>query len=132
MTRSLDRIDADSTLKEAAMMMEKNDDGCLAVVENGQITGVITDRDIVIRGVASGANPSDMQVRHVMTENVITCRFDSDVNEAAHLMDEKKVRRLIVKDANDIPVGVISLGDVAARAHQQKLSGEVLEDICKA
>lgn len=132
MTRSLDRIDAGATLKEAGMAMDKNDDGALAVVRDGEIIGVVTDRDIVIRGVASGANPAEMKVEHVMSEEPITCRFDSDLEEAAKTMESKKVRRLIVKDSNNLPIGLISVGDIAANAGDEELTGEVMRSICRA
>ncbi len=132
MTRSLDRIDAGATLKEAGLAMDKNDDGALAVVRDGDIIGVVTDRDIVIRGVASGADPDDMKVEHVMSKEPITCRFDSDLEEAAKTMENKKVRRLIVKDSNELPIGLISVGDIAANASDEELTGEVMRSICRA
>jgi CBS domain-containing protein len=132
MTRSLDRIEAGATLKEAGMAMDKNDDGALAVTRDGEVIGVVTDRDIVIRGVASGADPDEMLVEHVMSEEPITCRFDSDLTDAAKTMESKKVRRLIVKDSNDLPIGLISVGDIAANASDEELTGEVMRSICNA
>jgi CBS domain-containing protein len=130
MTRGLDQIDVDSTLKEAAILMDKQNVGCLAVVEGGQVVGMVSDRDIVIRGVASGADPTDMRVGHVMSAGAVSCRFDDEVGDVARTMGEYKVRRVLVRDAKKIPIGIVSVGDIAARAHETHLAGDTMETIC--
>ncbi|NLF29545.1 MAG: CBS domain-containing protein [Planctomycetes bacterium] len=130
MTTTLEAVAPDSTVMEAAMMMDKHDVGCLAVMDGGEVVGAVTDRDIVIRTVALGKDPRSTATSEIMTSNPVFCRTDDDVETAAHRMMEQKIRRLIVQDANGTPVGLVSLGDIAARAHQDELAGEVVEDVC--
>ena len=130
MTAALERIEADATVAEAAMLMDKHDVGCLAVVDNGAIVGILTDRDIVIRAIAAGKDPKNIDVRETMTTDPVFCRTDDEVPTVAQRMEEKKIRRVIVRDENEIPVGMVSLGDIAARAHETALTGDVMEEVC--
>ena len=130
MTTTLESVTSDTTVLEAATMMDKHDVGCLAVTEGGRIVGVVTDRDIVIRAIALGKDPRSTATREVMTSNPVFCRTDDDIETIALRMTEQKIRRLIVQGANGTPVGLVSLGDIAARAHADALAGEVVEDVC--
>ncbi|MFW6154253.1 MAG: CBS domain-containing protein [Planctomycetota bacterium] len=130
MTSTLEWTTPDSTVSEAAMLMEKHDVGCLAVSEGGQVVGTVTDRDIVIRGIALEKDPRTTETREVMTPNPVFCRTDDDIETVAQRMKEQKIRRLIVQDDNGTPVGLVSLGDIGARAHADELVGTVVEDVC--
>mgnify|MGYP006302875409 FL=1 len=112
------------------MLMDKHDVGCLAVVQDGDVVGTITDRDIVIRALAAEKDPKTTAVREAMTTDPVFCHQEDTVETVAERMREQRIRRLIVKDENGIPVGMISVGDIAARAHEAEVTGTVLEDLC--
>jgi CBS domain-containing protein len=120
-------IGPDASLAEAAKQMRILDIGMLPVCENGRLIGTVTDRDITVRAVAEGLDPKAVKVRQMMTQEVVYCFENRSVEEAARLMEEKQIRRLPVLDAQKHLVGIVSIGDVAARAHELKLAGEVLE-----
>ncbi len=114
MTRNVEVLRPDNTLEEAAQKMKHFDIGPLPVCEGDQLVGMITDRDIIVRSVARGEDPTADRVRNVMTPGVICCCFeDQDVAEAARLMQEKQVRQLPVLNRDNRLVGIVSLGDLA-------------------
>jgi CBS domain-containing protein len=129
MTRGVEEIPPQATLREAAQKMKSLDIGALPVCENDKLVGMITDRDIAVRAVAAGQDPNRATVRDAMTEQLFYCYEDEDVEKAAKLMEEKQVRRLPVFDHQMRVCGIISLGDIATRAHDDRLSGEVLEQV---
>jgi len=100
------------TLKEAAMIMAEIDAGSLPVGDDDRLVGMITDRDIAVRGVAKGLKP-DAKVRDVMSKEVKYCFEDDDLDDVAQNMAELKVRRLPVLNREKRLVGIISLGDIA-------------------
>jgi CBS domain-containing protein len=100
------------TIREAAQMMAEIDAGMLPVAENDRLVGVITDRDIAIRAVASGRGP-DTPVRDVMSPEVKYCFADDEIDEVAHNMADIKVRRLPVLNSQKRLVGIIALADIA-------------------
>jgi CBS domain-containing protein len=102
----------DDDLMRAAQLMESNDFGSLPIGEDGRLIGMLTDRDITIRGVARGLGP-DAKVREVMTTDVECVRDTDSVAEAAARMEDMQVRRLPVVDDDDKLVGIVSLGDLA-------------------
>ena len=89
---------------------------------------MVTDRDIVLRGVADGGDPYTMKVREAMSVGSITVAQDQTVDEAAELMQRYQIRRLLVLDAAGTVAGIVSLGDVAVDAHAG-LSGKILRDV---
>jgi CBS domain-containing protein len=127
MTRDVTTIHADATLEEAAAMMALRDIGPLPVHDGEKLVGMLTDRDIVVRAVAAGADPIQDRVRNVMTPAVVYCFEDQGVQEAAGLMEQHKLRRLIVVDRDERLVGIISLGDLAVGTGEEGGVGEVLE-----
>ena len=129
MTRAPQTASAGDSLQAVAAQMESGGFGSLPVVDNGALVGVVTDRDIAIRGVAAGRS-GDTPVRDVMTPDPICVGTDCSVTEAAELMQERQVRRLYIKDG-DALAGVVSLGDVALQATDD-LSGRTLEKISQA
>lgn len=131
MTKGICCIDAGASVIEACQVMRDDDVGCLAVDRDGKIIGMLTDRDVVVRCLAEGKDCTRCQVSDVMTRNVICCDWSDSLDDVAHLMESKKIRRVLVKDDSGKPCGIISTGDLAARGHQVDLSGEVLEEVCQ-
>jgi len=112
MTRDPRTVDASDTVVDAARVMRDSDIGDVVVIEDGNVTGIVTDRDIVVRGVAEGRDPDSTAVSEVCTTGVETIDPSASVDDALSLMREKDIRRLPVTK-NGRPVGIISLGDLA-------------------
>jgi len=111
MTTEVETIGADQTAREAASFMLRADAGSIPVCDDGKIIGMITDRDIAVRGVAEGRGP-DTPVSELMSDGIICAREDEDIQEVARRMSEEQVRRLPVLDAEDRLCGIVSLGDL--------------------
>ena len=122
-------IRPDAALIDAAQKMKSLDVGLLPVCDGDRLVGMITDRDITVRGVALGDDPKTTHVQKVMTPAVIYCFDDASVNEVAKQMEENQVRRLPVLNRDKRLVGIVSLGDLAVRTGKEKLAGEVLERV---
>jgi CBS domain-containing protein len=130
MTRDAQCVRPDTNLSQAAIRMRELNVGALPVCgDNAKLVGMITDRDIVIRAVADGANPNATLVESVMSPDICYCFADDDVKEAARIMESEQIRRLVVLDQDKQLIGILSLGDLAVRCHDDKLSGEALEQI---
>lgn len=127
MTPKAEWVAPGTTLLEAAKRMRDKDIGSLLVGEHDKIIGMVTDRDIACRGVAQNLNPANTPVRKVMSERIFWCFDDQEIENAAHLMEKKKVRRLAVMNREKRMVGFLSVDDLAHRAHA--LSGEVLDQV---
>jgi CBS domain-containing protein len=112
MSRDVQLVKPDDTIRSAAALMKKIDAGLLPVTENDQLVGMITDRDIAIRGVAEGKGP-DAKVRDAMSPEVKYCFEDEDVAHVAENMAELQIRRLPVMNRDKRLVGIISLADLA-------------------
>ena len=126
MTTDVETIGADQTAREAASFMLRADAGSIPVCEGDQVVGMITDRDIAVRGVAEGRGP-DTPVSELMSDGIICARDDEDVDTVARRMSEEQIRRLPVLDADDKLCGIVSLGDLAREARgeaaEQALEG---------
>jgi CBS domain-containing protein len=130
MTVELENIPATTSLQTAAAMMKVLDVGALPVCdEDEKLVGVITDRDIAIRAVAEGCDPRNTPVSEATTWDVAFCYEDDDVNQAAELMRKRKIRRVLVCDLEDHPVGIVSLSDMARAFNDSFLCGRLLQDI---
>jgi CBS domain-containing protein len=116
---------------QAAEKMKLLDIGAVTVRENDRLVGMITDRDIAVRVVAEGRDPQKTPVREAMSHGLCFCYEDESVESGAELMEEKQVRRLAVFDRGQRAIGMVSLGDLAVRNHNDRLSGEVLERVSK-
>ena len=130
MTPQVDYVTSEHTLHEAAVKMKELDIGELPVVVGSEAVGVVTDRDIAVRGVARGLDPNAAKVVEAMTEGIVSCRQDEDIEEAAKKMGSRKIRRLPVMSEDGKMVGMLSLGDVATNL-DKSLVGEVLRQISK-
>lgn len=129
MTRGVECASPDDTLQEAAAKMRALDIGPLPVCQDGRLVGMITDRDITVRATAEGAAPLLIRVGDVMTPEVISCYGDEDVVDAARLMEQRQVRRLVVLDRNKRLVGIVSLGDIAIETGDVQTAGITLEAV---
>ena len=129
MTQGVECIGPDATLQEAAAKMKSLDVGPLPVCDNDRLVGMVTDRDITVRATAEGDAPTGVRVRDIMTPEVIYCFEDELVEDAARLMAEKQVRRLVVLNRDKRMVGIVSLGDLAVKTGDEQLAGRALEDI---
>lgn len=121
-------VEPTASLKEIAKRMRDDDVGVIPVRADGQLVGVVTDRDIACRAVANSENVSKLTARDVMTENVACCSPDDDIAVAIKAMERKKIRRLAVTDSQIGMVGMLSLGDISHKVPKE-LSGEVLRAV---
>ncbi len=129
MTKDIEIVSPEATLQEAAEKMRISDTGSLPVCTGSQVVGMITDRDIVIRSVAKGQNPTQIRVQDAMSPDIIFAYEDQDIEEAAMMMETKQVRRLIVITRNKDLVGIVSLADVTRETGDETLAGEVLQGV---
>ena len=127
MTREVATVQADQTAREAANFMLQGDAGSIPVTDGERLIGMITDRDIAVRGVAKGHGP-DTPVRDLMTSGLICAREDDNVDEVATKMSEAQVRRLPVIDDSENLVGIVSLGDLS-RETEGEAAHEALEGV---
>ena len=112
MTRDVQTVRPDQKVQEAASFMLSADAGSIPVTDGDRLIGMITDRDIAVRGVAKGYGP-DTPVRELMSDDVVCARIDDDCEEVASKMSEAQVRRLPVIDEQERLCGIVSLGDLA-------------------
>jgi len=130
MTADVETCRLEDTLDRPAAIMWERDCGVVPVVDDeSRIVGMVTDRDIAIRGVAQGKNPARTKVRDVMTERVLYCYDDEDVEHIADSIAKLQVRRLPVVDRKKQLVGVVSLADIALK-HDMSMAGIALGGIC--
>ena len=126
MTTDVETVSADQTAREAANFMLRADAGSIPVCEGDRVIGMITDRDIAVRGVAEGRGP-DTPVSELMSDGIICAREDEDIQTVAQRMSEEQIRRIPVLDAEDKLCGIVSLGDLAretrGEAAEQALEG---------
>jgi CBS domain-containing protein len=126
MTRDVQTVRPDQTAREAAGFMLRADAGAIPVTEGDRLIGMITDRDIAVRGVAEGHGP-ETPVRELMTNDVVAARMDDDTDDIAVRMSEAQVRRLPVIDDQQKLCGIVSLADLSQQgddsAAEQALEG---------
>jgi CBS domain-containing protein len=115
MTRDVQTIRPDQPVQEAASFMLSADAGSIPVTDGDRLIGMITDRDIAVRGVAKGYGP-ETPVRELMTDDMIIARLDDDTDDIASRMSSAQVRRLPVVDENERLCGIVSLGDLTQKA----------------
>jgi CBS domain-containing protein len=127
MTRDVETVRPDQMARDAARFMLQADAGSIPVTDGDRLIGMITDRDIAVRGVALGYGP-DTPVSELMTSGVVSTNADELVEEAARKMSEAQVRRLPVIDERQRLVGIVSLGDLA-RESDDETAGQALEGV---
>lgn len=122
MTEGVEFVRPNDTCQMAALMMREGNYGFLPVIGlDGSVAGVLTDRDLVMRLVVE-SRPAETKVWEVMTRDVATCQFDDEVSEAARRMSRREVSRLVVLDARDRMVGILSLSDLAQAMPERELA----------
>jgi CBS domain-containing protein len=127
MTRDVQTIRPDQKVQEAANFMLSADAGSIPVTDGERLIGMITDRDIAVRGIAKGYGP-DTPVRDLMTDDLIVLRINDDIEEAASKMSQAQVRRLPVIDEDERLCGIVSLADLSREADDQTAS-QALEGV---
>ena len=127
MTKDIETVRPDQQARDAARFMLQADSGSIPVTDGERLVGMITDRDIAVRGVALGYGPETL-VSELMTSGVVSAHADEPVEEAARKMGEAQVRRLPVIDDQERLVGIVSLGDLA-RETDEDTAGQALEGV---
>lgn len=119
----------DATLRQVAQLMKQNDCGQIPVVgSDRQPVGVITDRDIAVRAVAEGGDPSNASVRDFMTSPVATVKDDCSLSEVADLMERRQIRRVVVVDGQGCVSGIVAQADIAL-AGRDNQTAEVVKQV---
>lgn len=125
MTRQVVYLPVDTTVDEAARAMRDREIGDVVVTEGPTLAGMLTDRDIVVRAVAPGLDPRDTTIGEIATRELIMIQQSATTDEAAAVMRERAVRRLLVCDADRQLVGIVSLGDLASSVDPDSALGEI-------
>ncbi|NLM09396.1 MAG: CBS domain-containing protein [Clostridiaceae bacterium] len=129
MTKSIVTVSPDATIKEVAELMQQHNVGAIPVVDNNGLTGIVTDRDLVVRNIASGKDPYSTPVRDVMTSQVTTVTPDEDVQSITKVMASRQIRRVPVVENQQL-IGMVSLGDIATTGRSE-LDMEASEALCE-
>jgi CBS domain-containing protein len=132
MTRHVITVPVDATIAEAAELMKNHDIGFLPVVADDILVGVLTDRDLVVRGMCGRANPYLTPVRSIMSTRSIWCYEHDVLTDAAEILAENQVHRLIVVDSNKKLVGLLSIDDLASKMNSDRLLGDLLRHVSAA
>lgn len=130
MTPSVETVSPTDTVADAARMMGELDIGVLPVVDDGMLVGMVTDRDIAIRGVAGGLHHGSPVLR-VMSEDVETCSVDDDVDDVLDRMGQEQVRRMPVTSGDGELIGIVSISDAAREGDDEDDVGEALSSIAR-
>jgi CBS domain-containing protein len=127
MTNKPTTVEPDTTLGEVATLMKQEDCGSIPVVQGGRLVGIVTDRDIVIRGIAAGVDPKTQRVSKVMSSDPVTVGPDEDIADAEKKMADRQIRRLPVVEGGKL-VGIIVTAQIARAGNERKV-GETLKEI---
>ena len=127
MTGDPSSVESNATLGQVATLMKQEDCGSIPVVDGTRLVGIVTDRDIVIRGVAAGKDPKTLRVSEVMSANPVTVGPDDDIKQAEKVMADRQIRRLPVVEKGAL-VGILVTAQIA-RAGDERATGETLKEI---
>lgn len=127
MTTNVDYCTLESTCKEVAVKMKELDVGAIPICDNDSLVGIITDRDLVLKGFANNLS-GESTIAGLMTEMVVTGTKDMSVEEAAKIMSQEQIRRLPIVENNKL-IGIVSLGDLAVNDQSNDQAGQALEEI---
>ena len=130
MTRDVEVIAMDASLREAAAKMKALDVGLVPICDGETLKGTLTDRDITIRAIADGYDPATTKVSEIMTTDLAYCYEDQEIEEALSLMDVKQIRRLPILNRDQELVGIVSLGDLAVHSGKE-LVGDTLKEVSR-
>ena len=128
MTQNVKTATSSQSLSDVAAMMRDGDMGAVPVVDDGRFVGIVTDRDIVVRGIAIGST-TDSPIGAVMTTELFTVTPEDFVFEAVRLMGDKQVRRVPVVKADGSLAGIIAMADIALEMEDGQAIAETLEEI---
>ena len=128
MHRGVQWVEPGTPVTEIARKMRDEDIGAVPVGENDRLVGMVTDRDIVCRGLAGEKICTELTARDVMTKPIIYARADEDVEDALHIMEKNQVRRLPVIDENKRLAGMLTIGDITEKAGRD-LTAEVMRSV---
>lgn len=131
LTKDPEVIRPDASIFDASKKMKELDIGWLPVCGGDRLVGTVTDRDIAIRAIAESKDPQQTKVQDIMTKKVCYCFEDADLEEAGQIMEKEHVRRLMVLNSQKRLVGIVSIGDLAVRSHNEHLVEEVMERVCQ-
>ncbi len=131
MTRNPTCCSPSDTVEKVAQIMKSKDIGPVPIAEDGQLVGIVTDRDLAINVVAEGRDPRQTTAEEIMARNVITCEADDDIQSALEAMAQHQVRRIPVVDDDGRIIGVIAQADIATRARQPEKTAAVVQEISK-
>jgi CBS domain-containing protein len=129
MTPGVEVIAPEATLQQAAAKMRRLNIGPLPVCDGDQLVGMLTDRDITVRAVAEGCDPTSTTVREAMTPDIAYCFDDQAIEDAIQTMERYQIRRLPILDRDKRLVGMVSLGDLAVSRGDQQQVGETLKQV---
>jgi CBS domain-containing protein len=115
MSTDVQCVEPQHTLQQAAQLMDRLNVGSLPVVQDRKLLGMVTDRDITVRGTAAGLAPGSTRIGDVMTERACSCQADESIEEVQRWMGDAQVRRVPVVDKDGAVIGIVSLGDLATR-----------------
>jgi CBS domain-containing protein len=130
MTKDIASLRSDDSLEHAAQLMKQYNCGSLPVCTQDKLIGIITDRDIAVRSVASGDDVAQKRVGDVMTNDVVFANPETDVNDAARIMSDRQIRRLPVVENNSL-IGIVALGDISLEPACQESAEDALKNISK-
>ena len=128
MTSSVDWVTPDTSVVKVAQLMKKDDVGSIPICKENRLIGMITDRDIVLKVVATGGNTNNISAKDIMNTDIISVSADQDVHEAANLMSKYQIRRLPVLETGKL-VGILAIGDLAIEKIHINEAGDALSDI---
>ncbi len=128
MSRDIASLSSDDTIERAAQLMKQHNVGSIPICSQNKVVGIVTDRDITLRSVASGQNSMNHKVSEIMTSNPVVGNPDMDVHEATRIMSEKQIRRLPVVENNRL-VGIVALGDISVEPTLQDNAEMALKNI---
>jgi CBS domain-containing protein len=131
MTRDVEVVSRNTSLKEAAAQMKNLDVGLMPVCDGDELKGTLTDRDITVRGTAEGRDPVKTTVSEIMSTDVAYCFEDQEIEEAMSLMEARQIRRLPILSREKRLIGIVSLGDLAVHAGQNELLGDTLKEVSR-
>ncbi len=129
MSRKVATVDADANLGQAAAEMQDKNVGILPVLDGDSVAGVVTDRDLVVRGIAQHLDPESTKVRDVMSTDPVIVHMDAPVEQAAHVLAERKIGRALVVDDSSQVVGLLSMADIALAADDKEMVGDLLKHV---
>lgn len=128
MHKGVEWMQPSASVYEIASKMKEHDVGAIPIGENDKLVGMVTDRDLAIKGLTNSAAVQDLTARDVMSEGIVYCRDTEELGDALRIMEDKKIRRLPVIDENKRMVGMLSLGDVSHSASRE-MTGELASSV---